>query len=289
MMPPLLEAIGLGYGYRRGAWALHGVDLRIDAGDRVAVLGANGAGKSTLLLALGGVVTLTEGELRWEGRPAAGRKSRSLLRDKVGILLQDPEDQIFAPTVEQDVAFGLVQRGVPEDAVSVHVHWALDRLGVTHLAKRYVHQLSLGEKKRLALAGLIVLRPALLLLDEPSAGLDHHGAAALLDVLRELQTDGTAVVLSTHDTSLAAQWATRVVVLDSGRVITQGDSKAILTDSRLLERARLAPPATYIAAAALLELFPQSAEWPLPSTPAELDRFARRIVERHRSHSGQTR
>jgi cobalt/nickel transport system ATP-binding protein len=219
MSATLLETNGLGYRYLADRWALRDINLHLGAGERVAVLGANGAGKSTLLLALAGVLPLTEGQLCWEGQHVKDGKSRSFLRDKVGLLLQDPEDQLFAPTVEQDVAFGLIQRGIPEDIASDRAQSALDRLRIPHLAKRPVQQLSLGEKKRVALAGLIVLRPALLLLDEPSSGLDHDGTQALFKVLGELQTDGTAVALSTHDANLAVQWTTRVVVLDSGRKI----------------------------------------------------------------------
>lgn len=242
MMAPLLEAADLGCRYQRDAWALRHVDLCVNRGDRVAVLGSNGAGKSTLLMALGGAVMPAEGELRWQGRALAERDTRTLLRDKVGLLLQDPEDQIFAPTVEQDAAFGLVQREVPEQMVKERVAWAMDRLGLTNLARRPVRQLSLGEKKRLALAGLIVLRPALLLLDEPASGLDYRGATALLDVLGELQRDGTAVLLSTHDTNLAATWASRVVVLNEGAVVARGTNNEILTDKGLLDRAGLPQP-----------------------------------------------
>ncbi len=272
MSAVLLETSGLGYRYRPDRWALQEIDLCITAGERVAVLGANGAGKSTLLLALAGALPLTEGQLCWEGQRI---KSRSFLRDKVGLLLQDPEDQLFAPTVEQDVAFGLLQRGLPGEVAAC----ALDRLHIAHLAKRPVQQLSLGEKKRVALAGLIVLRPALLLLDEPSSGLDHDGTQALFKVLSDLQTDGTAVVLSTHDANLAAQWTRRVVVLDSGRIAGDGAAEGILSNRAILERARLAPPLTYVAALALRELHPPSAEWTLPATPLELVDFVRRIRE----------
>ncbi len=270
MSTALLEATGLGYRYSPDRWALRDISLGISPGERVAVLGANGAGKSTLLLALAGALPLTEGQLQWEGQPG---KSRSFLRDKVGLLLQDAEDQLFAPTVEQDVAFGLLQRGLPGGIAGS----ALDRLHIAHLAKRPVQQLSLGEKKRVALAGLIVLRPALLLLDEPSSGLDHDGTRALFDVLSELQADGTAVVLSTHDANLAAQWTKRVVVLERGRIAGDGAREDILSDRTILERARLAPPLIYVAALALRELYPPSAEWPLPATPLELVEFVRRI------------
>jgi len=288
-MSPLLETQGLGYQYIPGAWALRDINLRIHAGDRLAVLGANGAGKSTLLLALAGMLHLTEGQLICEGRPVRSRQSRSYLRDKIGLLLQNPEDQLFAPTVEQDVAFGLLQRGVPNHTALDRSRAVLDRLRISHLAGRQVHQLSLGEKKRVALAGLAAVGPSLLLLDEPSAGLDHDGRCALLEVLRSLQAGGAAVVLTTHDADLAAQWASTVAILDAGRVTAQGGNQRILSDHGLLDSARLVPPSTYVAAMALRELYPPSAEWKLPATLSELDQFVRRIAQSRPSHTPQPR
>lgn len=287
-MSLLVETRSLGYQYLPGTWALRDINLRIGAGDRLAVLGANGVGKSTLLLALAGMLHLTEGQLIWEGEPVRTRKSRSCLRDKIGLLLQDPEDQLFAPTVEQDVAFGLVQRGMPIHTALDRAHSVLDCLRISHLAGRLVHQLSCGEKKRVALAGLAALGPALLLLDEPSAGLDHDGTCALLEVLRNLQAGGAAVVLTTHDADLAAQWASTVAILDAGRVTTQGGNQRILSDRKLLDSARLVPPSTYVAAMALRELYPPSAEWNLPATLSELDRFVRRISQSRPSHMPAT-
>lgn len=279
MTAVLMEAHGVGYRYPQGRWALRDVSLRVRAGDRLAALGANGAGKSTLLLALAGVLPPAEGRLCWEGRPVHDGSSRALLRDKVGLLLQDPEDQLFAPTVEQDVAFGLVQRGASDRAALDRARSVLDRLHIERLAGRPVQQLSLGEKKRVALAGLLALRPALLLLDEPTSGLDREGTEALLEVLDDLQAGGAAVVLTTHDTNLAAQWATDVAVLHGGRITAQGGGQRILSDRTLLDGAGLALPLTYAAALALRELHPPSAEWKLPATPSELERFVRRIAQ----------
>lgn len=285
MSTVLLEASGLAYRYPAGNWALIGVTLCIEAGDRLAVLGANGAGKSTLLLALAGLLPLGRGQLLWRGRLVQTAKSRSALRDQIGLLLQDPEDQLFAPTVEQDVAFGLVQRGASDGSALEQAHSVLRRLRISHLARRPVRQLSLGEKKRVALAGLLALRPALLLLDEPTAGLDCQGTQTLLPALDGLQADGVAVVLTTHDTNLAAQWATRVAILEGGRITAQGDKQRILPGRAVLEGAHLAPPLVYAAAAGLRELYPPSEAWPLPATLAELEQFIRRIAHSQRERT----
>ncbi|MEN6605405.1 MAG: ABC transporter ATP-binding protein, partial [Bryobacteraceae bacterium] len=201
---------------------------------------------------------------------------------------QDPEDQLFAPTVEQDVAFGLVQRGMPDNTAVGVARAALEHQRISHLAGRPVHQLSLGEKKRVALAGLLVVRPALLLLDEPTAGLDHEGTETLIESLGSLRADNVAVVLSTHDANLAARWATSVAILDAGRITVQGDSQQILSDRSVLKNARLSPPLTYIAAAALQELFPSSKTWKLPTTPPELEEYIRRIATSQRGYAAES-
>jgi len=289
MSAALMEARRLGYRFPAGRWALRGIDLRIRAGDRLALLGANGAGKSTLLLALAGVLPLSEGRLLWEAEAVETGKSRCRLRDRVGVLLQDPEDQLFAPTVEQDVAFGLAQRGMPDAVALDRARFVLDSLLIRRLAERPIHHLSLGEKKRVALAGLIALRPALLLLDEPTAGLDQEGTRALLDVLGRLQAEGAAVVLTTHDAGLAAQWANHVAILDAGRITARGDTQSILADRAALAGARLTPPATYVAAMALRELYPPAAKWPLPATPEALERFIGRIAQAQATGAPESR
>jgi cobalt/nickel transport system ATP-binding protein len=279
MSAVLMEARGLGYHYEGSHWALRNVCLRICASDRLAVLGANGAGKSTLLLALAGLLPLAEGQLFWEGQPVQTGKSRTLLRDKVGLLLQDPEDQLFAPTVEQDVAFGLAQRGTPESIALEHARSVLDDLLISHLASRPVHKLSLGEKKRVALAGLLAVHPKLLLLDEPTAGLDHEGTRSLLEALERLHAGGAAVVLTTHDSHLAAQWASRVAILDGGQIAAEGGKERILLDRAVLDKARLTPPLPYVAATLLQKLYPPSTAWPLPATALELEQFILRIAQ----------
>jgi cobalt/nickel transport system ATP-binding protein len=274
MKNPLLEVDGVAFAYRRGVTALAEISLQVGEGEGVALVGANGAGKSTLLLLLAGLHSPTGGSLRWRGETVDDR----MLRCHCGILLQDPEDQIFAPTVEQDVVFGLVQRGVREVEARGLARAALDRMGIPHLAERPIRALSLGEKKRTALAGLLVLRPAMLLLDEPTAGLDHSAILALEATLGDLRDTGTAIVLSTHDTDFAARWAGQVLVLEHGEVAAAGPPPSVLLDKPLLRRAGLAMPACYAAAEALGEAFPLCATWPVPATHEQLQQFISRLA-----------
>lgn len=246
---PVLEARSLSYAYAPGQWAVRNVDLSVPAGSKIALLGANGAGKSSLLLLLAGVEHACHGEVLLNGEKArSGAKS---WRAQVSLLLQDPEDQLLAPTVEQDVAFAPMQAGAAESAVRQRVADALESLGIAHLKERPVHELSLGEKKRVALAGLIVERPRVLLLDEPTSGLDAAGVRSLLAVLDSLAAAGTAIVQATHDVDLAYEWAREVCVLFQGGVLASGDPQVVLADSEMLENASLEPPLLLDAALAL--------------------------------------
>ncbi len=277
MSPVLLAASEIEFGYSSDEQVLKDISLHIAPGERVAVLGSNGAGKSTLLLLLAGLLPVQQGQLLLDGASVNGRDGMHRLRRLSGLLLQDPDDQIFASTVEQDVAFGLVQRDVPEKEAFVRAGTVLERLGIANLATRPVRSLSLGQRKRLALAGLVVLKPALLLLDEPTTGLDHRAVVALVSALDELQRDGTAVVLSTHDTDFAASWASRAILLDGGRMVGEGRIAEVLSVPAIFSRAGLPMPATYAAALALSEVYPVCRQWPLPRSVEELREFIGRL------------
>jgi len=226
-----LAASDLWVRYGAGPWVLRGVDLAVETRDRLAILGANGAGKSTLLQALAGLVPLGRGHLT-PSRPAGG----------IGLVLQDPDDQLFGATVADDVALGLIDRGMTTDAARAPVATVLGALGLADLAEAAVHTLSIGQRKRVALAGVLVTRPAVVLLDEPTAGLDPFGVAELLAVLEDLRAGGTAIVLSTHDTTLASEWADRVCVLHQGRPLAHGAAAPVLADHTALNTARLRVP-----------------------------------------------
>lgn len=233
------RAVSVSYG---GRAVLRDVSIKVDAGSRTALLGANGSGKTTLLRVLSGALRPDAGEVHVG--PDLLRHNRAGLiahRQQVQLVLQDPDDQLFAADVTRDVSFGPLNLRLAEDEVRSRVDEALDVLGLQEMAQRPTHQLSFGQRKRVAIAGAVAMRPCLLLLDEPTAGLDATGVDEMLTALQRLEEWGTTVVLSTHDVDFALAWATQVAVVDDGRV-HQGQPHALLGDTELLARARLRSP-----------------------------------------------
>ncbi|HHW75713.1 MAG TPA: ATP-binding cassette domain-containing protein [Xanthomonadaceae bacterium] len=254
MTGSLLAARGLEYTYSGGIVALRDLDLSVGRGRKLAILGPNGSGKTTLLLHLNGTLRPTRGEILIDGRPARyDRRAINHWRRRVGLVLQEPDDQLFAATVEQDVSFGPLNLGISESATRERVREALEALRISHLAGRATHTLSFGQKKRVAIAGVLAMRPELLVLDEPTAGLDPHGVTHLLGALQQLHEAGTTLVFSTHDVELAYAWADEVALFHDGAVLVQGETTAVLGDGEALRRARLRPPLLLEVAQALPE------------------------------------
>jgi len=243
-MKPLIETENLTYTYPNGPAALAGVSLRIEAGSKTAIVGPNGAGKSTLLLMFNGMLRPDSGEIRFSGRPIA-YDNRSLrdLRRRVGFVFQNPDVQIIAPTVEADVAFGPLNLGLPPDAVRKAVRDALGYVGLHGYEKRPPHHLSGGEKKRVAIAGILAMEPDVLVFDEPTNTLDPASAEEVMELLDELATSGRTVLISTHDVELAYRWADSVILMERGKILARGPPGEVFSDSRLLAAARLKPPA----------------------------------------------
>jgi energy-coupling factor transporter ATP-binding protein EcfA2/sirohydrochlorin ferrochelatase len=236
--PPALELRGLRYAYPDGTAALAGVDLRLAPGERLAVLGPNGAGKTTLALAACGALEDLDGtvEVGGEIRP------RAELRRRVGIVFQDPDDQLFMPTVEADVAFGPAKQGLRGDALRGRVASALDAVGLSGFGSRAPHALSAGERRRAAIAGVLACEPDVLVLDEPTGALDPAARRELLDVLVSLRI---AVLLVTHDLPYALELCPRAVVLDRGQVVADGPAREILSDAGFMAAHRLELPAGF--------------------------------------------
>lgn len=265
-MNSILEARGVSFGYMPGKWALHDLNFSLDTPRRICLLGANGVGKSTLMMLLNGTLRPQEGELFVLGQPidysAAGLHT---LHRRVGVVLQDPDDQLFGATVEQDVAFGPLNNGASSEQARALVARTLESLGIPYLYDRPIHELSLGEKKRVALAGILVLRPEIILLDEPTAGLDFAGVSAMLALLNGLHESGTTLLISTHDTDLAYEWGDEAWVLGEGRIAAQGPMAEVLRDRQTLRQAHLKIPALIDFGLAIHEAFPETANQPLPA------------------------
>lgn len=226
------------FAYPDGFEALRGVDLRLARGEKVALVGPNGAGKSTLMLHLNGIFMPTHGSVRIGG-VAIDRSTVKRIRAEVGLVFQDPDDQLFSPTVFEDVAFGPIHLGIPEAEIHDRVEAALAAVGMTGFERRIPHRLSLGQRKRVALATVLSMDPSVLVFDEPSAGLDPRGRRELIGVLRDL--DQTLLV-STHDMRLVAEVFSRTVVMDDGRIVADGPTTTILDDDALLEAHGLERP-----------------------------------------------
>lgn len=242
-MDVILEATGLTYAYPGGVAALSGLDIAIPRGRRLAILGANGAGKTTLLLHLNGTLKPQTGEIRMDGAVMThGRAALAAWRRRVGLVLQEPDDQLFAPSVFEDVSFGPLNLGLSAEETRARVDEALTALRIADLADRPTHMLSFGQKKRAAIAGAVAMRPEMLLLDEPTAGLDQFGTVHLLAVLEKLQAGGATLVFTTHDVDLAWAWADEIALFTDGRVTRQGRPEQVLAPSEDLSRTRLKPP-----------------------------------------------
>jgi cobalt/nickel transport system ATP-binding protein len=235
-----LHARGLTFGYGGGQAVLDGLDLTVQEGERVAVLGPNGAGKTTLMLHLNGLLRGV-GELEVTGLPVTG-DTLPALRARVGLVFQDPDDQLFMPSVAEDVGFGPRNLGYDETEVARRTAAALAAVRMETAAARAPHQLSMGERRRVAIAGVLAMDPELLVLDEPSANLDPRARRELLEVLASL--DRTLLVV-THDLPFAAELCERAVILARGRVVADGSCPAILADARLLADHDLELPAGF--------------------------------------------
>lgn len=235
---PSLEVEGLAFAYPDGHQTLFGVDLRIERGERVALLGPNGAGKTTLVLHLNGILTPTSGSVAVSGLPVV-REHLLDVRRRVGIVFQDPDDQLFMTTVAQDVAFGPRNLGLSADEVDARVEEALTDVGMLDVADRPPHHLSFGQKRRVAVATVLAMRPEILVLDEPSSNLDPASRRELAEIVDGLDI---TVLMVTHDLPYALQLCERSVVLSEGRMVADAATREVLSDGELMAAHRLELP-----------------------------------------------
>jgi cobalt transport protein ATP-binding subunit len=234
---PIIQIQNLSFSYPDEHRALEDIHLEIDAGEKVAVVGPNGAGKSTLLLHLNGILH-AQGIVRVAGLEVNGKNARAV-RAQVGLIFQDPDDQLFSTTVFEDVAFGPLHMGLEPDEVRRRVTGALDAVGMAGHEARMPHHLSLGERKRVTIATVLAMRPQILVLDEPSAGLDPRTRRNLIRLLRTLPQ---TMLIASHDMRMVWELCPRTVIMDGGRIVADGATVELLQDVPLMERHGLETP-----------------------------------------------
>ena len=237
-MTAALRVEGLRFDYPDGNPALRGVDLTIERGERVALLGPNGAGKTTLVMHLNGILTASAGRVVVAGTEV-GPATLAEVRRRVGVVFQDPDDQLFMPTVRDDVAFGPANLGLRGAELEARVTHALRQVGLLDVAQRPPHHLSFGQRRRAAVATVLAMEPDILVLDEPSSNLDPASRRELAEILLGLDV---TVLMVTHDLPYAAQLCPRSVVLSAGRVAADAPTPELLDDAELLAVHRLELP-----------------------------------------------
>lgn len=240
-----LSTKNLSYTYPDGTHALKNINMEIYKGQKVAIMGPNGAGKSTLFSHFNGLTEPTSGHVEVDGKAIKYDRDTLLeVRQKVGIVFQDPNDQLFAPTVKEDVAFGPMNLGLDYEEVERRVDEALTMVGMEQYMDKTPHHLSGGQQKRVAIAGIIAMRPEIMILDEPTAGLDPEGVEKVLDILDNLNKEGMSIVISSHDIEMVNEFAEKIFVLNNGEILESGDKHEIFSNKELLKKAHLKAPIT---------------------------------------------
>ncbi|GAB4311993.1 MAG: ATP-binding cassette domain-containing protein [Methanobacteriaceae archaeon] len=239
----IIKADNITYSYPDGTKALKNVNFSVEAGKIVALLGPNGAGKSTLFLHFNGILRPGSGEIKVNDQPLVyDKKGLMEVRQKVGIVFQNPDDQLFAPTVGEDVAFGPMNMGLEIEEVEKRVKRALEKVGMPGYEKKPPHHLSGGQKKRVAIAGILAMNPEIMVLDEPTSGLDPKGASLILQLLYKLNKEGITIIISTHDVDLVPLYADKIYIISEGKIIKKGTPKDVFADINTIRGANLRLP-----------------------------------------------
>lgn len=240
-----LKTRNLSFTYPDGTEALKNINIQINKGEKIAIMGPNGAGKSTLFSHFNGLSEPASGHVEIDGEKIVFKREELLkVRQKVGIVFQDPNDQLFAPTVREDVAFGPMNLGLDYDEVKRRISESLEMVGMSGFEDKTPHHLSGGQQKRVAIAGIIAMKPEIMILDEPTAGLDPEGVDKVLNILNKLNSKGISIVISSHDIEMVNQFANKIYVLYDGEIIASGDKHQIFSDKKLLKKAHLKSPIT---------------------------------------------
>ena len=238
----IIETRNLTHVYRGKITALDGINFIAKPGERIAIIGANGAGKSTLFKHFNGILKPTSGEILIKGRPISNDNIIEV-RKTVGLVFQDPDDQIFAPTVKQDVAFGPMNLGLSMEEIEKRVSESLETVRLTGFEERAPHHLSTGEKKKVAIAGILAMKPEVLVLDEPTAGLDPGGAMRLIKLINGMNRYlGITTIVSTHEVDIVPMLADRVCIMSMGKIIGDGTPLEIFSSPELIKKTHLRLP-----------------------------------------------
>ncbi len=238
----IIETRELTHIYRGKITALDGINFSAKPGERIAIIGANGAGKSTLFKHFNGILKPTSGDVLIKGE-SINNKNILDVRRTVGVVFQDPDDQIFAPTVKQDVAFGPMNLGLSPDEIEKRVRESLETVRLTGFEERAPHHLSTGEKKKVAIAGILAMRPEVLVLDEPTAGLDPGGAMRLIKLINEMNRYlGITIITATHEVDIVPLLSHRVCIMSKGKIIGDGSPLEIFSSPELIKKTHLRLP-----------------------------------------------
>jgi cobalt/nickel transport system ATP-binding protein len=277
----MIKTEALSFSYDGSTQALGEINLELRDGEFLALLGANGCGKTTLLKQLNGLLKPSSGKVFLDGRELRSFRDEEVFQ-WVGMVFQDPNDQLFGATVGQDVAFGAVNLGLKPDEVTRRVNHALKMVGASGFASKAIHTLSFGQKRRVAIAGVLAMEPEIILLDEPTSGLDPKGASSIMRLLRKLnQERGTTMLMATHDVELVPLFTDRVAIMSEGRIITEGAPAKVFANTAMIREVELRLPRV----AHLIEILQKKegisfAEMPLTIGEArrELLRLLRKVV-----------
>lgn len=270
----ILQLENVCYTYEDGTQALKGIDLDIRRGEKLAIMGPNGSGKSTLFLALNGIRRPTGGLVLFNGVPVDySRKGLLDLRKQIGIVFQDPDNQLFSASVTQEISFGVLNLGMPEEKARARVEKVIEDLNITPFRDKPTHFLSGGQKKRVSIADILVMDPEIILFDEPAAALDPKHARMIDEIIDQLSEKGITVILSTHDVNKALIWADRVALLDEGVVVAEDTPDVIFTNHEVLTQTNLEIPVILQIFNSLCKSGVLDRDLPIPHTAEELEKY----------------
>ena len=270
----MLKVEGLRYRYPDGTNALNGVNINVAKGEFLAILGANGSGKTTLLKHLNGLLKPTVGSIILDGKKLSELKPSEVFR-KVGMVFQDPNDQLLAPSVEEDVAFGPLNLNLKYDEIMSRVMNALELVEMEKCAKKTIYSLSYGQRKRICIAGILAMEPEVLVLDEPTSGLDPDGVKSVMKLLKDLnERRGITTIIATNSVDLVPVYMSRVVIMDKGKVVKEGTPEEVFTDTKMLEDVKLELPQI----AQLMEVLRNRDKLPINELPLTIEEARRELI-----------